>query len=327
MTRPASHTASPAMALALAGFVATGITATTATTPKLSDTLAQRLHTGMLAAAGAVQAVAQAQAPAQAAREVAASVLPPLFQKDVTRPAQQQVFSLPQQAAAMASAVVAQPGLKVRPQGGSYYDQLRGKMRWVDVRFGGNTLRTPDPVSRILLAQSAAQRAGLHEVGLSYRDVYGIINAETSWVPRMGASKDGTPNLGIAQFEPATARALGLRNPHDPVEAVHVAALHMKEAAVWSARKLEGLKLTPQVHAAKLREGVSIYYNLSTKGRQAWNGVNTARLPVETRRHINNAARGAREAATLEARLQQMRAQGRDTASNSQANGFLRTGG
>jgi hypothetical protein len=46
----------------------------------------------------------------------------------------------------------------------------------------------------------------------------------------MGASKDGTPNLGIAQFEPATARALGMRNPNDAVEAVHVAALHMKDA-------------------------------------------------------------------------------------------------
>ena len=106
-----------------------------------------------------------------------------------------------------------------------------------------------------------------------------------------------------------------------------MAALHMKEAAMWSARKLEGLKLPPQVHAAKLREGVSIYYNLSTKGRQAWNGTNTAKLPVETRRHINNAARGAREAATLEARLQQLRAQGRETASNTRTGGFVRTGG
>lgn len=321
MTRPASRTATPAMALALAGFVATGITATTATTPRLSDTLAQRLQAGMTAAATAVQDVAQAYAPQAQPQQVAAAALPPVLQKEAPQPAQQQVFALSPQ-------MPAQLGFKARPQaGGSYYDQLRGKLRWVDVRFRGNMLRTPDPVSRILLAQSAAQRAGLHEVGLSYRDVYGIINAETSWVPRMGASKDGTPNLGIAQFEPATARALGLRNPHDPVEAVHVAALHMKEAAVWSARKLDGLKLPPQVHAAKLREGVSIYYNLSTKGRQAWNGVNTAKLPVETRRHISNAARGAREAATLEARLQQMRAQGRDTASNTQAGGFLRTGG
>jgi hypothetical protein len=100
----------------------------------------------------------------------------------------------------------------------------------------------------------------------------------------------------------------------------------MKEAAVWSARKLQKLNLPPQVHAAKLREGVSIYYNLSSKGRSTWNGVNTSKLPIETRRHINNAARGAREAATIEARLRYMREQGRDTAANT-TGGLLRAGG
>jgi hypothetical protein len=168
-------------------------------------------------------------------------------------------------------------------------------------------LKTPDPQSRLLLAQSAAQRARLDEVGLSYRDVYGIINAETTWIPRLGASKDGTPNLGIAQFEPATAKAVGLKNPADPVEAVHAAALHLKDAAKWSARKLAGLKLTPEQHALKLREGISIYYNLSTKGRNQWNGLNTAKLPVETRRHIANARVGAREAAEFEVQLRELK--------------------
>lgn len=184
-----------------------------------------------------------------------------------------------------------------------YYEQLRRKLRWVPVRYAGDMLKTPDPQSRLLLVQSAAQRAGLHEVGLSYRDVYGIINAETSWVPRMGASKDGTPNLGIAQFEPATARAIGLTDPLDPIQAVHAAALHLKDAAKWSARRIADLKLTPEQRAAKLREGISIYYNLSSKGRAKWNGLNTAKLPVETRRHIANARLGAREAAELEAQL------------------------
>lgn len=188
-----------------------------------------------------------------------------------------------------------------------YYDQLRKKMNWLPVRYAGNILKTPDAQSRILLAQSAAQRAGLDEVGLNHRDVYGIINAETTWIPRMGASKDGTPNLGIAQFEPATARAVGLTDPSDPVEAVHAAALHLKDAAKWSAKRISGLKLTPEQHAQKLREGVSIYYNLSTKGRNAWNGKNTAKLPVETRRHIANARLGAREAAELEAQLRDLK--------------------
>jgi hypothetical protein len=188
-----------------------------------------------------------------------------------------------------------------------HYEQLRKQMRWLPVRYAGNVLKTPDPSSRLLLVQSAAEKAGLDEVGLSHRDVYGIINAETSWIPRMGSSKDGTPNLGIAQFEPATAKAVGLTDPMDPVQAVHAAALHLKDAAKWSAKRIAGLKLSPEQHAMKLREGVSIYYNLSTKGRNTWNGLNTAKLPVETRRHIANARLGAREAAELEAQLRELK--------------------
>ena len=189
----------------------------------------------------------------------------------------------------------------------NYYEQLRNKLNWLPVRYAGDLLKTPDPQSRILLAQSAARRAGLDEVGLSYRDVYGIINAETSWIPRMGESKDGTPNLGIAQFEPATAKAVGLTDPQDPVQAVHAAALHLKDAAKWSARRIADLKLSPEQRAEKLREGVSIYYNLSTKGRNTWTGLNTAKLPVETRRHIANARLGAREAAELEEQLRALK--------------------
>lgn len=184
-----------------------------------------------------------------------------------------------------------------------YYAELRPRIRWVETRFGGDMLKTPDAGSRVLLAKSAAERAGLEQVGLSFQDVYGIINAETSWVPRQGASKDGTPNLGLAQFEPATARALGLRNPNDPVEAIHVAALHMKEAAEWSAKRLSGLQLNADDRALKLREGVSIFYNLSTKGRNRWDGTNTAKLPIETRLHIRNARTGAQHATELEAKL------------------------
>lgn len=183
-----------------------------------------------------------------------------------------------------------------------HYASLRSSMRWVRTRMGN----APDHHSRLLLVKSAAQRARLHEVGLGWRDVYGVIMAETSWVPRVGRSKDGTPNLGIAQFEPATARALGLRDPHDPVESVHIAAEHMKEAAQWSAARIAGLRLAEGERAAKLREGVSIYYNLSSRGRSAWNGLNTHRLPVETKRHIANARIGALEAALLDGQSQAM---------------------
>jgi hypothetical protein len=189
----------------------------------------------------------------------------------------------------------------------NYFEQLRTKLNWLPVRYAGNLLKTPDVPSRLLLAKAAAQQAGLSEVGLSYRDVYGIINAETSWIPRLGSSKDGTPNLGIAQFEPATAEAVGLTDPSDPVQSVHAMAVHLKDAAKWSAKRLTGLKLSPEQYALKLREGVSIYYNLSSKGRNAWNGKNTKKLPIETQRHIANARLGARQAAELEAQLAELR--------------------
>jgi soluble lytic murein transglycosylase-like protein len=176
---------------------------------------------------------------------------------------------------------------------------LGGKIRWVPVRHGAKTLRTLAPDSRLLLARSAAERAGLASVGLSFQDVYGVIDAETDWVPRDGMGKNGVTSLGLAQFEPATAKGLGLQDPHDPVQAVHAAAVYMKHGAEWAARKIAHLKLSPEQRAAKLREGVSIYYNLSVRGRNKWDGFNTAQLPVETRRHISNVRSGAQEALQL----------------------------
>jgi hypothetical protein len=176
---------------------------------------------------------------------------------------------------------------------------LRSRMKYETVRWAGKPVQTLDEASRVLLAQAAAQKAGLHHVGLSYHDVYGVIEAETSWIPRTGASKDGTANLGLAQFEPRTAQGLGVKDPSDPVQAVFGAAMYMKEGAEWAARKLAGLKLPPAVYAAKLREGVSIYYNLSVKGRNKWDGMNAAQLPPETQKHIRNARAGAAEAAQL----------------------------
>ncbi len=184
------------------------------------------------------------------------------------------------------------------------YNWLRGQIRWKTVKHGNTEVQTPDKASRLLLVQAAAKSVGLSEVGLGFEDVYGVINAETSWLPRTGVGKNGTLSYGLAQFEPATARALGLQDPNDPVEAVHAAALHLKQAATWSANRIEGLKLTPEERAEKLREGVSIYYNLSSKGRAKWNGENTERMPVETRRHIANSQIGAREATYLAAQLQ-----------------------
>jgi len=160
-----------------------------------------------------------------------------------------------------------------------------------------------DPAARLQLTRSAADRAGLRDVGLDFRDLYGVIHAESSWVARDGKGKNGVTSEGLAQFEPATAKAIGLRDPNNAVEAVNAAARLLREAAVWSAQRIASLRLAPEQRAAKLREGVSIYYNLSTKARSAWSGLNTASLPVETLRHIRNVREGAQQADQLNARL------------------------
>jgi soluble lytic murein transglycosylase-like protein len=178
-------------------------------------------------------------------------------------------------------------------------DELRARIRWVPVNYGTAKVLTLDAASRLLLAQEAAERANLESVGLSFQDVYGVINAETSWIPRTGLGKNGVQSMGLAQFEPGTAKGLGLKDPHDPLQAVVAAAMNMKHGAEWAADKIEHLKLPPAQYAQKLREGVSIYYNLSVRGRNKWDGVNTAKLPVETRRHILNVQRGAQRAAEL----------------------------
>ena len=71
-----------------------------------------------------------------------------------------------------------------------------------------------------------------------------------------------------------------LRNPNDPVQSVMAAAVNMKHGAEWAAERIDHLDLTPEQYAQKLREGVSIYYNLSVKGRNKWDGLNTAKLHI-----------------------------------------------
>jgi hypothetical protein len=197
--------------------------------------------------------------------------------------------------AALASA----PAIKAARKVLAVDESLRSKMKFETVRWNGKPVQALDEASRVLLAKAAAEQAGLQEVGLSFHDVYGIIEAETSWIPRTGSSKNGTPNLGLAQFEPRTAEGLGVSDPSDPVQAVFGAAKYMKTGAKWASTRIAGLKLSPEERAAKVREGVSVHYNLSIKGRNKWDGLNTAQLPVETQRHIANARAGAAEAAEL----------------------------
>jgi hypothetical protein len=243
------------------------------------------------APAVAVKAPVAALALAAPAKLVAAAIVAPVKVAATTTAA----------AAVAATKPLAEPAIRFAAPVLKFSSEegLRAKIRFETAHWGGKPVKTLDEASRILLARAAAEKAGLSEVGLSYQDVYGVIEAETSWIQRTGSSKDGTPNLGLAQFEPRTAKSLGLTNPEDPVQAVFAAAKYMKLGAQWASAKIGTLKSNPALYAAKLREGVSVHYNLSIKGRNKWNGLNTAQLPVETQRHIRNAAAGAREALEL----------------------------
>lgn len=247
----------------------------------------------MISWAAAAVAITSGAAPLTSHVPASAAAKPAKFTVARTLSAAAAVAAVKPAAAPVIAFAPAKPALLASEQ------LLRSRMKYETVRWGGKPVQTLDEESRVLLAQAAAKKAGLHQVGLSFHDVYGVIEAETSWIPRTGSSKDGTPNLGLAQFEPRTAQGLGVSDPSDPVQAVFGAAMYMKEGAQWAARKLAGLKLPPEVHAAKLREGVSIYYNLSIKGRNKWDGLNSADLPTETQKHIRNARAGAAEAAQL----------------------------
>lgn len=187
-------------------------------------------------------------------------------------------------------------------------EQVAPTLNYIDVVHNGRRLRMLDESSRILLVKQVSQQQGLESVGLNWKDLYGLIHAETAWVARDGKGKNGVTSVGLAQMEPNTAKSLNLDNPLDPIQAISGAAVLMKEAAQWSRFKLSGLKLGKHEKNQKIREGISVYYNLSTAGRRAWNGVNTDQMPIETQRHILNTKDGANLAASIEKKIINIRA-------------------
>lgn len=192
--------------------------------------------------------------------------------------------------------------------------ELRQRVSYVEVEFAGRRTLTLDAASRVALSKWAAEQHQLHRQGLSWRDLYGTIQAETDWIARDGMGKNGVVSTGLSQLEPATARSLGITDPKDPIQAVHAAASLLKEAAAWSRAKVA--HLPAQARANALRDGLSVYYNLSTRGRNAWDGTNAADLPTETQQHIRNARQGVKNATYIE--NQMIRAQARLERERSQ---------
>lgn len=176
-------------------------------------------------------------------------------------------------------------------------------LQYVQVKWNGEEVAVLNEASRLRLVKEAAAKHELHKVGLNWKDLYGVIHAETNWVARDGMGKNGVVSLGLAQLEPATAQAIGVTDPHDPRQAIEASAYLLKEGALWARKRIQGLRLSPTLTAERVREGVSIYYNLSTRGRNEWNGQNTYDMPHETQVHIENTAAGAQIAARIDRRL------------------------
>lgn len=158
-------------------------------------------------------------------------------------------------------------------------------LRPTTVVLNGQSIETIHPLERVRLCREIARAQGLQRAGLHWADLYGVIHAETAWIPRDGMGKNGRVSRGLGQLEDATARALGVADPDDAEQAIRAAARLMVDSAAWADRR--GVKGSEARLAA-----MSVYYNLSTKARNAWNGVSMAGLPVETRRHIKNVAEG-----------------------------------
>jgi hypothetical protein len=178
-------------------------------------------------------------------------------------------------------------------------EQVRDSLNYVSTVYQGKDKKTLDVPSRLLLTKWAADNAGLGDVGLSWKDVYGVIHAESSWVPRTGVGKNGVKSEGLGQFEGATAKGYGLKNTNDPLHSIAAAARLVKDGAVWTQKRIENLPMTAVKKAMVLREGVSVYYNTGWTTRKKWEPESSQKLPVETRSHIRNVKAGGMIAETL----------------------------
>lgn len=158
----------------------------------------------------------------------------------------------------------------------------------VEVTIAGKKYQALNPLERIRLCKEVASEMKLAAYGMDWRNIYATVHAETAWAERTGMGLNGKPSFGLAQMELATAKSLGI-DPNDKRSSLIGVAMLLKEASAWA--KAKG-------HADK-KAALSVYYNLSTKARNQWNGVTTDSLPQATQNHIRNLADGLAHATRL----------------------------
>ena len=181
------------------------------------------------------------------------------------------------------------------------FQQLREKLQYVEVVDKKNkniqhSVLTPS--SQFALVKAVYDELGLKKHGIAQKDLYAVISAETAWQPRNGMGANRVVSSGLAQFEPATAKSVGIKDPHDPIQAVWGAGVLLREAADWSKSRVDrsihrhGLHMTKSQQEAAVKDGYSIYYNTSAQLREKWEVKNTSEFPAATRHHISNSRYG-----------------------------------
>lgn len=182
----------------------------------------------------------------------------------------------------------------------------------VTVKIDGKTYEALNPLERIRLCKEVAADTKLNQHGLDWRNIYATVHAETGWAERTGMGLNGKPSFGLAQMEAATARSLGI-DPTDPKASLVGVAMLLKEASAWAKAKGHENKSA----------AISIYYNLSSKARNSWDGVTLDNLPQPTKNHIKNMSDGLKMATHLapkyEKLIQQAKAIEREEAKAAQA--------
>lgn len=163
----------------------------------------------------------------------------------------------------------------------------------VQVVIAGKAFEAPHPMERVRLCKEIASESRLNAHGFDWRDLYAIVQAETGWAARDGIGLNGKASYGLAQMEEATAKSLGI-DPNDPRQSIEGVAKLIKEAGAWA--RVKGIQ--------DKRTALSVYYNLSTKARNAWDGVSIDSLPVPTQHHITNMRLGHKQATSLAPRYE-----------------------
>lgn len=188
------------------------------------------------------------------------------------------------------------------------FNELRKNLNYVEITVGKQKHTVLDIASRIALVKAAAENAKLAECNLNSNDLYGIIHAETGWIARSGMGANHVKSEGLAQFEPNTAKAFGIDNPNDVVQAVFGAAWVMKEVGLWARsklnRELKHKNFSTQQKNKIFHAYISAGYNLSSDARNDLTAETIENAPIPTQLHIKNTEQGTKIAASIEKNIE-----------------------